>query len=633
MKKLTIIIPCYNAEPYIDELLKRLKPQMTDEVEVIVIDDGSRFPFLSPVTGIKTIRKANGGAASARNRGIDEAKGQYIAFIDADDLIPEYYVRTILDKIDSEHFDYCYMSWKTFGKGWKYEVNLKSIEDKFPTFNLCVWNRIYKRSMIGNVRFNESKAIAEDAEFIRDVKEKGKKKAYIPECMYFYRTGHGGNLSERFALGELDFDRIVYYIPHITKSDTSLISEIEEANKTAEVIVMTDKCELPLEEYAMVIKPQSIAGTELRGQQTSLFRKVPKPIKTQIVLYVGNTQQIGGIETFIYNFCREMHEYYDIMVVYTEHMDARQILRLSKYVYVCRNPQKTIICEILLNIRITDEVPSNIKYNRKVQMVHTCQMADSGKYHYKIVKGWDDIVFVSEVAAESFRDQVNSEYRVIHNLTDTEKVKKALVLVSATRLTYEKGEDRIYALAEALRNKNIPYIWYVFSPTPLKRSIPYVLQCPTSLDIRSYYMTADYVVQLSDKESFCYTIVEALELGIPVLTTGIDVLSEIGFKDKENGYILPFDMKDIDVERIYNNKPVFKPIKNNNKAIVEQWRYLLGDMTPTRSYKADEEMVKVVCIESYGDLELGREMEAGDIAVMRRDRAAMLINRGLVEKA
>ena len=174
MVKLSIIIPCYNAEPYIDELLKVLLPQTRgrSDIEVIVVDDGSRFPYLPPCPGVKLIRKENGGVSSARNVGLENASGEYIAFIDADDLVAGNYISKVMEKIE-EGFDYCYISWKAFGC-WNIIVQLSSIEDKFPAFNVCVWNRIYKRSLIGDVRFNEKKVIAEDAEFIRAM-ERGKR--------------------------------------------------------------------------------------------------------------------------------------------------------------------------------------------------------------------------------------------------------------------------------------------------------------------------------------------------------------------------------------------------------------------------------------------------------------------------
>ena len=167
---LSIIIPCYNAEPYIHELFGRLANQIVPEVEVIVIDDGSKVPLTTGHKFVQIIRQENAGASAARNTGLDHATGDYIAFIDADDLVSGDYIQNILNKAKTEEFDYCYISWKAFG-GWDADVKLTSIDDKFPPYNLCVWNRIYKRSMIGDIRFNTNKLVAEDAQFIRDVKE------------------------------------------------------------------------------------------------------------------------------------------------------------------------------------------------------------------------------------------------------------------------------------------------------------------------------------------------------------------------------------------------------------------------------------------------------------------------------
>lgn len=624
-----MIIPAYNAEPYIEHLINRLKPQITDEVEVIVVDDGSDFPYLPPYEWVKVITQKNKGVSAARNTGLNNAKGQYVAFIDADDLVAENYIETILDKIKTEKFDYCYMSWKTFGKGWKYEVILKDITDKFPPFNLCVWNRIYKRSLIGKTRFNENKIIAEDAEFIRDIVENGKK-AFISQPMYFYRVGHGGNLTERFNAGELDFQRIVYNIPKVTLQMADLISEVAEANKTGEVIIMTDKCELPLDRYAMVIKPQKIAGTELRGQPTDLFRKIARPLKAQIIIYVGNTQEIGGIETFLYNFCKAMHEQYDILVFFSESMPRNQLERLLQYVEVSKLPNRQIVCDVLLNIRITDKLPENIKAKKVIQMVHTCQMADHGKYHYKIVPGWNELVAVSNVAGKSFGEDAKG-YKVIPNFTDDSKPKKSLLLVSATRLTYEKGEERIEKLAAKLQAENVPFIWLLFSATPLKKPIPGVVHCSTTLDIRSYMKKADYVVQLSDKEAFCYTLREALELGVPVITTPIDVLDEIGFVDGVYGYTVPFDMADVRVQKIYNSVPKFKALENKNEIIMDKWRQIIGNLKPIHSYKPSKTM-RIVVTEGYFDTLLNRQIMPGEILEVETDRGFVIISKGYAEK-
>ena len=625
MIKLSIIIPAYNAEPYIYELIKRLRPQLTEEVEVIVVDDGSKKPVME-MNNIRVIRQENKGASAARNTGIDNAKGEYIAFIDADDLVSKEYVSKILDKIETEHFDYCYISWKTIGNGWQYEVRLNSVEDKFPPFNLCVWNRIYRKDMIGDVRFNEKKPIAEDAEFIRAVKEEGKKKAYISDFMYYYRADTPNSLTKRYSKGEFDFERLVYYFKHVEKDDRWIIDDIKaEDPSDKEIIVMTEQNDIPeLTEYAMVTRPTQIIANRAKGEvgwkKWVMIR--PMPIRTQVVMYIGNAHPIGGVETFIYNFCKEMCELYDIIVVYSEHMDAMQIARLSEFVQVMRNPvNKGIICDTLISNRITDDVPDNIKYKKKVQMCHTCQMREN----YQIKRGWDDIVFVSKVAADSFRDQA-PEYKVIHNMLSTEKPKKTLLLISAQRMTYEKGEQRIIDLAESFVRKGIPFLWIIFTRSRLSRHVPGVVVADPTLNAKDFFKRADYIVCLSDIEAYGYTLAEAMQLGVPVLTTPIGVLDEIGFKDGENGYIVPFNIEEADVEKYYKKIPKVKAVKKSNDEIKQQWQQLLGKSTPTHAYKPFGDYVKVVITEDYGDLELNRNMIKGEVVTMRKERAMLLIS-------
>lgn len=308
---LSIIIPCYNAGNYIKELMKCLEKQIAlpdGSVEVILVDDGSTEPVKNTLgyqaacpSWLNIIRQKNGGVSKARNKGLDIAKGDYIAFIDADDLVAENYLELVLAKIKDEAFDYCYLSWRTMPGGWQQKIQIRSIEDKFPPFNLCVWNRIYKRSLIGKTRFNEKKAIAEDAEFIRNI-EKGQK-AFISDFVYFYRSNVADSLTKRFARGEIPFKRIAYYYKHVTSDMGWLLKEVEEEDKEAEVIVLTDKNDLSeLSNHAMVIKPCQIKATEIRGEKNNFIQLIPQPIKTQVVVWTKNTYDIGGIETFNYEF-------------------------------------------------------------------------------------------------------------------------------------------------------------------------------------------------------------------------------------------------------------------------------------------------------------------------------------------
>ena len=555
MLKLSLIIPAYNTGAYLEQLLAVLQKQITDEVEIIVVDDGSREP-IQEHNFVKLIRQQNKGVSSARNKGLAKAKGKYIAFIDSDDLVSEDYIAQIFKSIENEP-DTVYISWRhlsgPIGK------IIKGPNDEFNPYNRCVWNRVFKKTYIKGLKFNEEMQVAEDDDFLNHLPVPTSK-TYIEKPIYIYRSGREGSLTDRARKGE--------------------------------------------------------------------FRK--PDLITQVVVYCGNTNSIGGIETFIYNFCKTMCEYYDILVLYTDHMDPKQIMRLAEYVMVQRNSGKMIQCNVAINIRLTDELPDNVKYKKRIQMSHTCQLAPSGKWHWTIKKNYDELIFVSKAAADSFADQ-HLKYDIIPNLTEPQMPKRALMLLSACRLTWEKGEERMYALAELFQRANIPFVWMVFSDREMRLKQPGMVQCPRTLDVRSFFPKVDYVVQLSDIESFCYTLREAVECGTPVITTPLSVLPEIGVVDGKNGYVLPFNMQNIDVQKIYNQIPRFVPVPCENDDIVEMWKKHLGKTEPTHAYKGGSDLITVKITQGYGDLELGRNMVPGDVVKMRRERALLIIGQGFGE--
>lgn len=553
--RLSIIIPYFNTEIYTDELLAQLEKQGNKDTEIILVDDGSDTPYEPYQNFVKVFRQTNKGVSAARNLGLKKAKGDYIVFIDSDDLVTDDYIAQIFHAIESNP-DTVYISWRSIDR--KLGKIISSSQDEFNPYNRCVWNRVFSREYIKGLSFPEGVQIGEDDAFLNSLPEP-KSKTYIEKQIYLYRSGRQGSLIWRYHHGE---------IPEI---------------------------------------------------------------KTQVVMYCANCQPIGGIETFMYQFVKEMYKYYDILVLYDGTLDARQMIRLAQYVRVAKNEKKLIECDTFINIRLTDEIPSNVKYKKLVQMSHTCQLAPQGKWHWEIKKNYDELIFVSQAAADSFADQHHT-YKVISNLTDRTEPKKTLLLVSACRLTWEKGEERMYKLAEMFRNADVPFVWLVFSGQSLKNPIPNVVRLSPTLDVRDYFRKADYVVQLSDIESFCYTLVEALELGIPVLTTPLSVLPEIGFENEKNGYLLPFDMKDVDVRKFYENIPNFEPRACKNDEIVKQWRSVLGNTKPKGDYLPDLDFLDVVIVEEYNDLELGRALRVGERVRMRKERAIMLINRGLVAK-
>ena len=111
-KLVSVIIPAYNIEDYIGRCLDSIISQTYKNLEIIVVDDGSKDHtgeildnYAKKDRRIKVIHKENGGVSSARNKGIEVAEGDYIGFIDGDDLIEPGMYKTLVDLLEEENAD------------------------------------------------------------------------------------------------------------------------------------------------------------------------------------------------------------------------------------------------------------------------------------------------------------------------------------------------------------------------------------------------------------------------------------------------------------------------------------------------------------------------------------------------
>ncbi|EPC09175.1 glycosyltransferase family 2 protein [Fusobacterium ulcerans] len=183
--KISVIIPVYNTEKYLEKCLNSVLKQTLKEIEVIVINDGSRdssrdiLESYSIVENFRIINKKNEGASKTRNLGIEIAKGEFIYFMDADDYIEkdmllEMYNKAKEDKLDIVVCDYYNETLKTK----EYIKNLDIMENKMITgvdytkyllwsekkIAPSIWGKMIKKSIYinNNIRFSENIFIGED---------------------------------------------------------------------------------------------------------------------------------------------------------------------------------------------------------------------------------------------------------------------------------------------------------------------------------------------------------------------------------------------------------------------------------------------------------------------------------------
>lgn len=280
------------------------------------------------------------------------------------------------------------------------------------------------------------------------------------------------------------------------------------------------------------------------------------------VLLCNSIGKIGGIETFFCELAKKYHKL-DIAIVYTS-ADTNQLRRLSKYVRCIRLTKKIKCkkCFMMYNVGIdkieADEYIQLIHANYKVQNMLPNTDKRISKYYGVskwVAKDYEELLVQKGII---------KEVEVCYNPITIEKPKRILRLISATRLTKEKGKDRMIFLANELTKHNIPFIWLVFTNDFEKIDNPNVIYMNPRLDIRDYIADSDYLVQLSDTEGYPYSILESLCLSTPVIVTPIPSVIEMGVNE-ENSYILPFNMKEIPIDDIYNKIPRFTFIPKKDK--------------------------------------------------------------------
>lgn len=179
MKKLSIIVPVYNVRLYVEECIKSLISQNYENFEIIIVDDGSTdgsssvcdsLQSLSP--RIIVIHQDNGGLPAARNRGLEAATGDYICFIDSDDIVAPEMFKTLIEKLEEHDASVAICNFEVFNKiqtfaSNRYHNEVINYSDDNPISfyraaldSSC--NRVFKAEAIKNIRFEPKSKVAQE---------------------------------------------------------------------------------------------------------------------------------------------------------------------------------------------------------------------------------------------------------------------------------------------------------------------------------------------------------------------------------------------------------------------------------------------------------------------------------------
>lgn len=213
---LSIIIPLYNAENYIVETINSVLREIPDNVEVIIVNDGStdnsvaliksKFSLQLNLGKLLLLEQPNSGVSVARNTGINNSKGDYITFVDADDLLFEDYYTSVFSVINNAAPDIIDIGFRKFSD----QADLKSNRDIFTydkfgalktsevinnVFARAVfysWARIIKKTVLGDLGFPAGVNYCEDMIFLYQLYQKSETIYHIDKALYAYRDNPEG---------------------------------------------------------------------------------------------------------------------------------------------------------------------------------------------------------------------------------------------------------------------------------------------------------------------------------------------------------------------------------------------------------------------------------------------------------
>ena len=217
---LSFVIPVYNVEKYLKECVDSIRNQMTDQCEIILVNDGSTDSsgnicreYSEIDHRIKTFDQKNQGAAVARNTGLTYINGEYVTFVDSDDLIAKDSVGKILSELVSDNCDVYFMQIsKLYPDGTvedlgeclqKDQIQNKTREEVIahlasrPKFSGSACSKICRKEFLekNNIRFPEDGLIGEDLIFVRDILLSAEKFDLLEFPYYQYRQSRTGSVT------------------------------------------------------------------------------------------------------------------------------------------------------------------------------------------------------------------------------------------------------------------------------------------------------------------------------------------------------------------------------------------------------------------------------------------------------
>lgn len=294
MPTISIIVPVYNVESYLERCINSILKQDYQDFELLLVDDGSpdKCGEMCDVAQkgdcrIKSFHKENGGLSSARNYGLDRAEGEYITFVDSDDYISENYLSYLLELF--KYSDKCNITTCNrqvvkngqLGQKFDYGKDKPLILDRkevykrglYTKISHGTWARLYKKEVFNGLRFPEG-MLHEDTYILGDFINRSEIMVFGPEVGYYYVSNEGSTVhtysksrlmgliiaTERFANMALEYDASIKNaaICKVDHAKLSVLSEIDSRMPEDKALALRIKKEVLKDKYTILSDKQNL---------------------------------------------------------------------------------------------------------------------------------------------------------------------------------------------------------------------------------------------------------------------------------------------------------------------------------------------------------------------------------------
>lgn len=297
----------------------------------------------------------------------------------------------------------------------------------------------------------------------------------------------------------------------------------------------------------------------------------PRKKGKRVLIHQELLYKIGGIETANKSLARAFSK--NSLTFVFNRADSKQFIELGKIADVVlddgiRHYETDIL--ILANYNSAENIIDRVTANKVYQQIHAdfkglMAMPEWKGFRWKPHERVDKVLAVSTTAQNGLKEALGVDSIVVPNIL-CEPEKKRLVFLVLSRATKEKGIDRLLDLVERFKQASKDFVVLLCSPL---EQAPYkirerieaedrILVLPASPYSQELLRSADYLVQLSANESYCYSVREALQAQVPIIVSDIPELRKL-VKEGENGFVLADDMSNLDVDKIFNKIPKPKP--------------------------------------------------------------------------